>query len=186
MTRRRDEDGTVRLLHGEVTVAEGCSARPNVDVPEAPTLAAATRAAQSFAGRRAERHAFPTCFVCGPEREADGLRIFPGPAGGDGLLAAPWVPEPELAADGVVDPLFVWAALDCPSGFACAPPGTRTVLASMTGALEAPVHPGRPYVVTAWPIASEGRKHRAGSAVHEQDGRLVAFAEALWITLLEN
>jgi hypothetical protein len=186
MTRRREEDGAVRLLRGEVTVAEGHSARLTIDVPETPTLAVATRAAQSFAGQRPEHHAFPTCFVCGPQREADGLCIFPGPAGDDGLLVAPWLPNAELAADGFVDPLFVWAALDCPSGFACMPLGTRTVLASMTATLVASVYPDRAYIVTAWPIASEGRKHRAGSAIHEQDGRRVAVAEALWITLREE
>jgi len=56
----------------------------------------------------------------------------------------------------------------------------------MTATLEAPVYPDRPYIVTAWPIASEGRKHRAGSAVHEPDGRRVAVAEALWITPRED
>ena len=149
-------------------------------------MAVATRAAESYAGRRPEHHPFPGCFVCGPQREADGLRIFPGPAGDDGLLACASVPAADLARDGVVDPRFVWAALDCPSGFACMPPGRSTVLASMTAALEAPVHPGRTYVATAWPIASEGRKHRASSALHAEDGSRVAVAEALWITLADD
>jgi hypothetical protein len=183
LIRRRDEGGSVRLLRGDSTIAEGLPAHPVIELPEPPTLAVAERAAQSFAGLRPKQHAFPTCFVCGPERQADGLRIFPGPAGADGLLACPWLPSAELATDGCVDPLFVWAALDCPSGFACMPLGTRTVLASMTAALEAPVHPDRAYVVMAWPIASEGRKHRAGAAIHDVDGRRLAVAEALWITL---
>lgn len=186
LTRRRDQDGTVRLLDGESVVAGGRPARPSVDVPASPTPAVATRAAERFPGRRPEHHAFPTCFVCGPLREADGLRIFPGPAGDDGLLACPWIPSADLATDEVVDPLFVWAALDCPSGFACMPPGSRTVLASMTATLDAPVRPDRPYVVTAWPISSEGRKHRAGSALHAADGARVAVAEALWITLRDD
>jgi hypothetical protein len=186
MRRRRDEYGAVRLLHGDATVAEGHRAHPTVELPETPTLTVATRAAQSFAGRHPEHHPFPTCFVCGPQREADGLRIFPGPVGNDGLLAGPWIPSAGLATNGSVDPHFVWAALDCPSGFACMPLGTRTVLASMTATLEASVYPDRAYIVTAWPIASEGRKHRAGSAIHERDGRRVAVAEALWITIREN
>jgi hypothetical protein len=107
MTRRRDEDGAVRLRRGAATVAEGHRARPTVEPPETPTLAVATRAAQSFAGRRPEHHPFPSCFVCGPQREADGLGIFPGPAGEEGLLACPWLPNAELATDGIVDPLFV-------------------------------------------------------------------------------
>jgi hypothetical protein len=186
MSRRREDDGTVRLLRGEETVAVGSSAIPTVDVPEAPALDVVTSASRSSAARDPERHVFPTCFVCGPEREADGLCIFPGRVGDDGLLAAPWHPTRDLAPAGHVEPLFVWAALDCPSGFACIPPGTQTVLASMTASLGPAVYPDRPYVVSAWPIASEGRKHRAGAAIHEADGRLVAAAEALWITLRED
>jgi hypothetical protein len=48
------------------------------------------------------------------------------------------------------------------------------------------VHPGEAYVVTAWPIGSEGRKHRAGSAIHDAGGRRIAVAEALWITLRDE
>jgi hypothetical protein len=102
--------------------------------------------------------------------------VFPGPVGDQ--LACVWRPTAEFA-----QPRFVWAALDCPSGFACMPPGSRTVLATMTAELEAPVEPERDYVLTAWALGSEGRKHRAGSALHDADGRRVAVAEALWITL---
>jgi hypothetical protein len=183
LMRRRDSDGVVRLLHADTPIAEGRPGAPAVAVPDPPPLERAAQAAESYMGRDPERHPYPTCFVCGPLRRADGLSIFPGPTGEDGRLACPWTPAADLARDGVVDPVFVWAVLDCPSGIACMPPGAPTVLASMTAAVQAPVHPGRPYVVTAWPIGSEGRKHRAASAVHDRDGRCVAVAEALWITL---
>ena len=62
------------------------------------------------------------------------------------------------------------------------PPGTKTVLATMTATIDAPVHADETYVITAWPIASEGRKHYARSAIHTADGRRVAAADALWIT----
>src|SRR5689334_14941984 len=57
-------------------------------------------------------HPFPTCFVCGPDRPpGDGLRLFPGRLP-DGRTAAPWiVPED-------IEPALVWAALDCPGGWA--------------------------------------------------------------------
>jgi hypothetical protein len=113
---------------------------------------------------------------------ADGLRVFPGATGEDGVLACVWRPGEDLASDGAVDPRFVWAALDCPSGFACMPPGTLSVLASMTARVAAPVEPGRDYVLSAWPLGSEGRKHRGGSALHDAGGRLLAVAEALWIS----
>ncbi len=192
LARRRGDDGAVRLLDGEAVVAEGRPGRPAGDVPAPPSLQAAARASERYAGRRPDDHPFPTCFVCGPLRGADGLRLFAGPVAdagdgdGDGLLACPWRPPRDLAPDGPVDPVFVWAALDCPSGFACIPPRTRTVLAAMTAAMEAPVHPGASYVVTAWPLSSEGRKHRAGSAIHDAAGRRVARAETLWITRRED
>jgi hypothetical protein len=182
MDRVHDQDGTVRLVHGEVTVAEGRPGSPGEQAPAPPTWEEALEAQRGYAGRDPRDHPFPTCFVCGPEREADGLCVFPGPAGEGGLLACPWTPADDLAEDGLVDPLFVWAALDCPSGFACMPPGTLTVLASMTAVIEGRVRPGADYVVTAWPIASEGRKHRAGAALYEREGHRVALAEALWIT----
>jgi hypothetical protein len=52
-----------------------------------------------------------------------------------------------------------------------------------TAAVEAPVHAGASCVVTAWPLGSEGRKHRAGSAIHDAAGRRAARAEALSIIL---
>jgi hypothetical protein len=186
LARRRDPDGTVRLLRGDAMIAEGRPGRPREYLPAPPTVEVARRASEDFAGHRHRMHPFPGCFVCGPDRVGDGMRIFPGPASRGGLLASPWVPDADLAVDGVVDPRFVWAALDCPSGFAVMPPGSPTVLATMTARLEAPVVPGRAYVVSGWPIKSAGRKHWAGSAIHEEGGRLVAVADALWITLREE
>lgn len=184
LTRHADAGGVVRLLDGEALVAEGRHGEPQVAVPPAPSLKDAERASRAYTGHDPAEHAFPTCFVCGPLRPEDGLHVFPGPVGGGDVLACPWRPRAEHAGgEGTVDPLFVWAALDCPSGFACIPRRTRTVLASMTARLEGPAHPGETYVVTSWRLGSEGRKHRAGSAVHALDGRRVAVAEALWITL---
>lgn len=185
LVRSRDDEGVVRLRDGDLTIAEGREAVPTVLPPAVPTMRAAARAEEGYAGLDPARHPFPTCFVCGPLR-GDGLRIFPGPAGGHGTLACVWRPAEDLATAGVVDPRFVWAALDCPSGFACMPPGSRSVLATMTAILEAPISPERDYVVTAWPISSEGRKHRGGAAITDQHGMRVALAEALWITLVSS
>lgn len=174
-----DTDFGVRLMHGDTLVAEARPGRPEIDTPSPVGIAAAERAAESYVGLH--DHPFPTCFGCGPEHP-DGLRVFPGPAGTDGLLAAPWTPSPDLADHGVVDSVYIWAALDCPSGFACIPPGSASVLATMTAEVEAPVHPGEPYVVTAWPISHDGRKHRGGAAIHDASGTRVAVADTLWIT----
>ena len=42
---------------------------------------------------------------------------------------------------------------------------------------------GKRVIVTGWAIASEGRKHRAGTALHDRNGELLAAATATWITL---
>ena len=92
-----------------------------LELPNCPTLAQAEHAAAAFPGFKS--HLFPRCFVCGPAREAgDGLRIFSSPLQGQTLHAAPWVPHESLADDrGDVATEFLWAALDCPSGFAVLP-----------------------------------------------------------------
>lgn len=177
------EDGSARLLDGDALVAEARPGAPAVEPPRPPSVEEAVEASSRFTGF--ERHAFPTCFVCGPDRERrDGLAIFPGPLGGDGVLGCPWIPGDDLAGEGGrVDPLFVWSALDCPSGFAIMDPDRPSVLASMTARVDEPLLAGRTYVVTGWKLSSEGRKHRSASAISDAAGRTLALAEALWITL---
>ena len=53
----------------------------------------------------------------------------------------------------------------------------------MSAVIHRRVHVGEPLVVTGWPIDSEGRKHRVGSALHDAEGKLVAAAKATWITV---
>ena len=181
------ESGTTKLLDGETIIAEGVAGAPAAKPAGAPRLAEARSAAEFYPGRDPEVHLFPTCFVCGPLRKEDGLRIFPGPVAGSDLLACPWTPGSDLVgADGNVAPVFVWAALDCPSGFACMPPDKTSVLASMTAELRGSVEPGREYVMVAYKLGSDGRKHRAVSAVHDEDGQCLAIAEALWITISDG
>jgi hypothetical protein len=119
--------------------------------------------------------------VCGPEHET-GLRIFAG-AVRDAVVAAPWTPHADLAAaDGLVAEEFLWAALDCPSYWALPQAGTLTaVLARLTVAIDKRPAPGDALVVAAWPIGADGRKHRSASAIYDQNGSVLARAEALWI-----
>ena len=180
------ENGGVRLFDRETLIAEGAPDAPSAVPASPPSVEEARTAAGRYPGRDPSTHLFPTCFVCGPLRGEDGLRIFPGPVAGSELLACPWIPGSDLAgAGGAVVPAFVWAALDCPSGFACMPPGKTSVLASMTAELRAPIEPEREYVMVAWKLGTEGRKHRAVSAVHDREGTCLALAEALWITIAD-
>ena len=177
------------LWDGETLVAEGRPGTVDLDPPRGVTLAEAEAAAR--ASPWLERHPFPTCFGCGPERPVgDGMREFPGPvASRPGVVATPWVPDGSLADDsGDIDPLFVFAALDCPSGAgAIDAQGADLaaqvhVLARLTGQVFKPVTPGEPQIVVAWGIRVEGRKRTGGVAILNGD-EVVAQGKALWIAL---
>ena len=168
LTLQRTLPGPVRLLHHEAVVAEGHAFTGEL---EGAAVAVARGGGRSLGALR-RRPPVPDLFRVRPAtrgRPAD----LPRPAGD--RLACTWRPPD-------ADPVYVWAALDCPSGFACMPPGSLSVLASMTARIHAPARVGEEHVISAWKISSEGRKHRGGSAIHDAGGRLVAVAEALWIT----
>jgi hypothetical protein len=144
-------------------------------------VADARDAQQRYVGHR--RHRFPSCFVCGPDREpGDGLAIYPGDVGGQ--VAATWTPGADLAGEeGKVRREFLWAALDCPGYFAVEEAAGLALLGRMSARVERDVPAGEPLMVTGWPIASEGRKHHVGTALHDAGGALVACARSTWITI---
>lgn len=81
-------------------------------------------------------HPFPGCFVCGPENP-EGLQLKPGPVG-DGRTACTWHPAADLVgSDGLVDPVYLWAALDCPGGWAIDLEGRPSVLGQMSACIDA-------------------------------------------------
>jgi hypothetical protein len=185
----RLEDATVRVADGETLVAEGRPGEPDLELPEPPTLAEARRASERGSEPWARDHPFPTCVTCGPDREpGDGLRIFPGELSDRGLYAAPWAPDPSLAAaDGSVPAPWVWAALDCPSSAPVTIGEERApcVLAHLTARLDAAVEAGEPHVIVSWLLGRDGRKHHSGSALFTAGGKLRGSARALWIELPE-
>jgi hypothetical protein len=178
-------DGSVRLLDGDVVVAEAHSVELELAPPPPVTVAEAEAAAARSPLLR--YHPFATCFVCGTDREEpDGMRFFPGPVEGRELAAAPWVPHDSFARDGgVVADEFVWSLLDCATGGAVPLLGDAgpMVLARFAVRLAAPVEAGHPHVGIAWPIGRDGRKHSTGAAVFTAAGDLSAVARALWIEL---
>jgi hypothetical protein len=181
---RRDGDGTVSLLDGDDLVAEGGPAELRLDVPDAVPLKEAQRASAECPW--IDRHPFPSCFGCGPERsQEEAVAIVMGPVAGTDLFAAPWMPLPAFAdEDGAVRPLFVWAALDCPTASAAVlESAAPSVLGRLTGRLLAPIQAGTPHTVVAWLLGHDGRKHRGATAIHGPDGELCAYAEGLWIEL---
>ena len=177
----RDGEG-LQLRDGDAIVAEGRAATLDVQVPPPVALDQAEAAVMGFAGFT--RHAFPTCFACGPDREeGDALRLFPGPVDGRDLIACPWEPDTSLADEhGNVRPEFVWAALDCPTAFTWEqdPP---IVLARLSARIDQAVRTGEPHVISAWRVERDGRKHHSACAISTPGGDVLAVAQALWIEL---
>jgi hypothetical protein len=175
-------DGGVRLMHEGAAIADAAPAAFDLVAPPAPTLAQAEAARARYRGLL--DHRYETCFVCGSQRPLrDGLEIYTGPVEGAPMVACTWTPASDLAENGRVAPQFLHAALDCPTYWALPRAGDMAaLLARMTSAIDAtPPRIGETLIVAAWPIVSDGRKHRAASAVYTGDGAVIARAEALWI-----
>jgi hypothetical protein len=179
-----DNDGTVKLLDSDRLVAEGVPVELTLDVRPAVSLDEARSA--SVRSPWVERHPFPGCFGCGPERSQDeAVAITMGSVLGTDVFAAPWTPLDEFADGGAaVAARFVWAALDCPTAAPAVPPDAPAcVLGLLSGRLVAPVRPRLAHAVVAWSVEHDGRKHRGAAAIYGPDGELCACSEGLWIEL---
>ncbi len=148
--------------------------------------ASASEATVHFAGLVS--HPFPTCFACGTGR-SDGLGIHPGRLP-SGLVAATWRPDASLAESSSLDdavsrvgPGTAWAAVDCTGGWAADLENRPMVLGQMTAELEALPVVGDDHVVVGELRGSEGRKTFTASTLYDQDRRVVARAEHVWIAV---
>jgi hypothetical protein len=168
----RDGHG-LRLLDGERIVAEAAPGSVDLAVSDPPSLEESEQAAARYPGFA--EHAFPRCFVCGPDRNpGDGLRIFAGPLG-DGRFAATWSPTE-------VRPELVWAALDCPGAIAVGfPDRGETLLGRFAVRIDELPGLSERCVVLAWPLGEDGRKLYAATALFGEDRRPLARARATWI-----
>ena len=170
----RREAGRALLLDGHAVVAEGRPADPGLEPPAPPTWGEASAAAAGAGSFDAPE--FAECFVCGTRPEHDGLEIHAGAvAGRDGLVAAPWVAR-EVARE------VVWAAIDCPGGYAIAA-GERgePLLGRITARLSRLPRDGERCVVVGWPLGEEGRKLFAGTALYGEGGDVLAVARQTWL-----
>lgn len=176
-----DRNGQGATLHdGDALIAEAAPGAIELDVPAPVSFDAAVEASLGSPFRDLAVHPFPTCFGCGPARDAaDGLRVFAGRIAGTARFAAPWVPA-EVRAE------IVWAVLDCPS---CAviyldddhPP--PHVLGRMTARIDRLPEVGSRCVVMSWMLGRDGRKVQSASALFDDAGACHAVAQATWIAL---
>jgi hypothetical protein len=176
-------NGRVALSDGGVVLAHAEPAILQLEPPAPPSYAEAQWASERYLGFT--EHTAPECFVCGPAREwGDGLAIFPGPLPGRRMVAAPWAPDPTLFDKrGLVRPEFVWAALDCPIGFALLEAfGRRKATPTqLTANLIRPLEVGERFIVVGWPFAAEGRSLIGASAIFSEHGELHALASAVLV-----
>lgn len=169
------------VTNGEALIVEAEPADLTWEAPPPVAYEEAVEVSRAYPGFT--DHPFPTCYVCGPNR-TDGLRIFPGLLPG-GRTAAPWqVPEE-------VDEVTVWAALDCPGGWAIigreVPTDGRPrpyVLGRMTAVVASVPAPGEVCVATGEVVSVAGRKAEVRSAVYRPgESQPLAHALATWIAV---
>lgn len=180
---REHQDG-LDLLDGETVIAAG---RPGELVADDPLVApvgpgAATAARDAYEGY--EDHPFPLCFTCGSDRgPGDGLQLYSGPLP-DGRMACPWRPHQNFGdADGLLATPFMWAALDCPGGWAAHIKAKPMVLARMTAALYRHPRIGEECVAVGALREVERRKNLTATALYGADGELLGRADQIWITI---
>jgi hypothetical protein len=166
----------LRVYAGAELVAEATAEAMTDDEIVAPaSFDQAVSASSTFRGFAV--HPFPTCFVCGPDREpGDGLRLFPGMLP-DGRTAAPFVAPPD------VSPVLLWAALDCPGGWSVPLEARPYVLGRMTALVTSVPAPGERCVVMGQMLGEEGRKAFVRSTLFGPAGDVLAAARATWLAL---
>lgn len=185
--RIKTDGNAVKLFHETALVGEGHAEELNLSPPLSPSISEAKEASKSYLGFT--DHNFPRCFVCGPAREnGDGMRIFAGPLKNSPVLAAPWIVDASLDRYPRIPDEFLWAALDCPSGFAVLPvtEGMTIVLGQLSGHIYGSVRASEECVVIGWPIHIEGRKRISGSAIFSEAGDVVAIGRATWIEVSQS
>ena len=171
------------LRNGKTVVVKAAPVSIAVS-PPTPVGLDAARDAMASSPAMDPRHPFPTCFVCGPQRRIDdGLRIFPAPFNKDVYVAA-WEPDAEFGDEQrLLREEFLWAAMDCPTGFAA---GFPTAGKLVTGRLAVQqlkaIRTGAGCVIMSWPLRIAGRKHFSAACLY-QDEKLCAVARATWIRI---
>ncbi len=145
---------------------------PATDLPEVTSQQVAA-AEQRFPGL--VRHVYPHCYGCGIERTSDeAVALRPGPVAGlQPWWAASWTPHE------VTVPI-VWAALDCPTGWAAGAGDRYLLLGRMTASVSELPSIGVPCTVLARRVGGQGRKSYAESYLC-LGGRVLAQAYTVWI-----
>lgn len=180
----KTDTGQVILYDDAGIIAEASSTHLKLDSPQPPVFSEVEKSVP--VEEMIKHHNIPGCFVCGPQREKDdGLRIFSAPINRTDYLAATWIPDLSLAdVGGFIREEIIWAALDCPGGWAVLHEKMRPILlGTLAAQIQGRVKPGNKCIIVAWKISQDGRKIFAGTALYSESGRLLGKAKATWIEL---
>lgn len=188
---------TIYLRQDEQVIASASIANSiESEVPPCPNLAETEAAEKHYKGFI--KHPFPTCFVCGPDRQLDdAMCLYTGPLqqtheSSTPIVASRWTVDPSYCDEsGTLKKEFLCAALDCPSSFGILehPENLRLVpmvLGTLTVEVSGTLSAGEQAIVIGWPIGSSGRKATGGTAIFNAAGECIAKAKALWISLNKN
>jgi hypothetical protein len=190
----RPDPRSVRLLHDGALIAACTVVEPEVLEMEVPVLVGYEAAALApelpeYMRAGAAVPEVDRCIGCLPRW--DGLQMHPGRVPGTTSIACPVVLPADLAIDGRMPFEMVWAAVDCPSMWACwllADAEEQAALfegALFTGSLAVSVErlpsvDERLYV-QAWRVARERRKITGCAVLVTEDGEIVARARQIAI-----
>lgn len=174
------DDETRLLTAGGAVVGEANRGSFRRDPPPCPTHKQAEAGLAAYQGFH--HHPFDRCFTCGTQRdEGDGLRLFPGPYA-EGATATPWTPHEAFGGDdGVIDVPVMWAALDCPGGWAADFTVNPMLLGLMTAEVRRLPSAGEPCIAVGSMFERDGRKFFTDTALYSEDGELLGHAEQVWI-----
>lgn len=183
MVVERNGDALV-VRHGETLVAEAKPSALELDVPPCPGIDRVTTAVARY--NEFKKDDFHQCFACGSGRAiGDGLRLLTGPVEGGDLVAADWTPHPNFADEnGLIPPRILWSALDCPGVWSLIrDSGVIMLLGRFTASVDRDLRAGTPCTVVGWPLARDGRKAYAGTAIYDNEGNIRGRAKAVWIDI---
>ena len=113
--------------------------------------------------------------------------LSPGFVAGSEYKADTWTP-----AAGETDDWWVWAAVDCPSGWGTMASGEVSVelapmvLGELSLSISKSPEVGVEYQVVARPAGQDGRKLRSEVALVAPDGENIARGRSTWIRLAEE
>jgi hypothetical protein len=115
-----------------------------------------------------------------------GLLLRPWrPEGGPaGTAATPWVPDASVdGGDGLADVPSVWAALDCPGGWAVGLGRRTMLLGTVTGTVARRPRVGEECVVVGTARGGAGRKEHSTTTLFGADGERLAWCAQVWIAV---